>query len=114
VSGQHELDGDLSLRLVLPQEVLDGIVDAAAARIRAELDECEPGGAWPPWMDVATASRYLDVSEERLRKLIQRREVPFYQEAPRCRVLLKRTELDEWMSSFRQSASTPACRGRFN
>lgn len=54
------------------------------------------------WMNVDSAARYLDVSPQRLRKLQARREVPYYQEAPGCRVLFRRTELDQWMSQHHQ------------
>jgi excisionase family DNA binding protein len=53
-------------------------------------------------MNTSTAARYLDVSPERVRKLQARREIPFAQEAPGCRVSFSRRELDAWMRTFRQ------------
>jgi len=48
-------------------------------------------------MNVATCARYLDVSPERVRKLVATRRIPYSQEAPGCRVFFRRSELDEWM-----------------
>lgn len=90
------------LSLDIPARTLDVIVDAAAARTLERIAAEQEAEPWPEWLSVETAARYLDVSPERLRKLQARREVPFYQEAPGCRVLFRRRELDEWMAAFRQ------------
>jgi excisionase family DNA binding protein len=75
--------------------------DTALTAIAAALDsnhrdDPEPS---PEWMNVNTAARYLDVSTERVRKLVARREIPFTQEAPGCRVFFSRSDLDAWMRS---------------
>ena len=44
-------------------------------------------------MNVETAARYLDVPEERVRKLKDRRVIPYYQDGPGCRVFFRRAEL---------------------
>jgi excisionase family DNA binding protein len=91
--------------IALPPELLEQVVDAVAARVLERLEsQLSPGRAWPEWMNVETAANYLDVSPERLRKLQARREVPFHQEAPGCRVLYGRSDLDQWMNSFRHPA----------
>jgi excisionase family DNA binding protein len=59
---------------------------------------------WPGWMSVDTASRYLDCPVERVRKLVARREIPFAQEGPGCRIFFNRSDLDRWMSGFQQAA----------
>jgi excisionase family DNA binding protein len=66
------------------------------------------GEQWPQWMSVETASRYLDVPPERLRKLKERREIPFHQEGVGCRVFFARRDLDEWMHEFRHEARRDA------
>jgi excisionase family DNA binding protein len=71
--------------------------DELLADLRAERD----AAAWPEWMSVDTAARYLDVSPERLRKLQARRQIPYHQEDVGCRVLFRRTDLDSWMNTFR-------------
>jgi excisionase family DNA binding protein len=55
-------------------------------------------------MAIETAARYLDVSPQRLRKQVAHRQIPFHQEDKGCRVLFRRSELDDWMSSFRVPA----------
>lgn len=77
---------------------LDG---AALAAIAAALPA--PTEAWPEWMSVQTAARYLDISPERLSKLKQRGTIPHHQEGGRgCRVFFKRVDLDAWMETLRR------------
>jgi excisionase family DNA binding protein len=77
---------------------LERIKTELLEQLRAELRaEREP---WPAWMSVATAARYLDCSEERLRKLVARQEIPFSQEAVGCRISFSRIDLDAWMASL--------------
>jgi excisionase family DNA binding protein len=89
--------------ITVPAEAIEVIVEMTVERVRAELGD-RGDEAWPEWMSVPTAARYLDISEERLRKLIGRRQVPFYQEGPGCRISFCRSELDEWMQRFRREA----------
>jgi excisionase family DNA binding protein len=56
---------------------------------------------WPEWMDAFKAADYLGVSVERVRKLKDRGAIPAYQEAPRCRVLFRRRDLDASMEALR-------------
>lgn len=86
---------------------LTPIVESLREHLRGDLLR-ELGGdrdhaKWPEWMSVETAANYLDVTVERVRKLKDRREIPYYQEAPGCRVFFRRSELDEWMSGFRRA-----------
>lgn len=60
---------------------------------------------WPEWMSVETASRYLDVSPERVRKLAARGAIPSYSEGRGCRRFFKRSELDECMGGLRESGN---------
>ena len=69
------------------------LAEEVRAQVRAEVE----AAAWPGWMSVETAARYLDCPPERVRKLIARRSIPFSQEAPGCRIFLSRTDLDRWM-----------------
>ena len=92
----------------IPPELLEQVVELVVARVLNEQAGCEGGRAWPEWMSVETAAAYLDGSPERLRKLQARRRVPYYQDAPGCRVLFRRSELDAWMSSSRQPARRPS------
>jgi excisionase family DNA binding protein len=73
----------------LREELLDEIRE----QVRTEIE----AAAWPEWMSIETAARYLDCPSERVRKLIARRAIPFSQEAPGCRIFLSRSDLDTWM-----------------
>jgi len=68
-----------------------------------ELDGRTPPSDQPEFMSIDTAAKYLDVSPERLRKLQARRRIPYYQEGIGCRVLFRRTDLDQWMATFRNA-----------
>jgi hypothetical protein len=87
----------VELRLLLDDDQLAAI----AALVPVPEPTAEP---WPEWMSAETAARYLDVSVERVRKLQGRREIPYYQEGPNCRVFFHRPELDECMRRFRVDA----------
>jgi excisionase family DNA binding protein len=100
--GQGTIVNDILV--AVPTEVLQAVASAAAEQVLAVIAAVPPGDLWPEWMAVETAARYLDISPERLRKLQARREVPFYQEGPRCRVLFRRRDLDDWMASFQVTA----------
>jgi len=45
------------------------------------------------------------MSEDRIRKLVARREIPYCQEAPGCRIFFSRADLDESLASFRHPAA---------
>jgi excisionase family DNA binding protein len=81
------------------EQVKAELRDELLAELRAERDN-----GWPEWMSVETAARYLDVPPERVRKLKDRREIPFHQEGVGCRVFFARRDLDEWMREFRHEA----------
>jgi excisionase family DNA binding protein len=92
----------------IPAAVVDDLVAAVAERVLDTLTLPDHAAPWPEWMSVESAARYMDVSPERLRKLVARREVPFHQEGRRCRVLFRRRDLDEWLNSLRQPANGSA------
>ena len=92
------MDADV-LTLTLPSSALAAIAEMAAELV---LERVAPNySGWPEWLSVETAARYLDCSEERVRKLVARRAVPFYQEAPGCRVFFNRDEVDQAMRALR-------------
>lgn len=78
--------------------------DELLAELRLEAG----GSAWPGWLSVETAARYLDIPVGRLRKLVARRQIPFAQEGVGCRLSFARRDLDSWMHSFQND---PAARG---
>jgi excisionase family DNA binding protein len=87
----------VELRLVLDDGQLAAIRDALPP-----VDAAPAVEPWPEWMNAQTASGYLDITVERLRKLKERGRIPFYQEGPGCRVFFKRTDLDAWMEKHRR------------
>ena len=78
-----------------PVELDQAALDAIAAALPAPTD------SWPDHMGVEMAARYLDLSPEALRKLVQRRKVPYSQEGPKCRLSFERRALDAWMRDQR-------------
>lgn len=99
VLGADELS---AIEVSVPDSVVEEIIDAVTQRVLDALALKEQADHWPKWMSVDTAARYLDVSPERVRKLVARRELPFHQEGRGCRVLFSRSDLDDWMADFRQ------------
>jgi len=87
---------------------LDRLRDELREELLIELRQELASARWPEWMAVETAARYLDVSPERLRKLIARRAVPYCQAGRGCRVLFARRDLDEWMEGQRKPAEEGA------
>jgi excisionase family DNA binding protein len=91
----------MTLALAIPDDAVAEIVERVAALV-VERMQVE-SHSWPEWMSVETAARYLDVSPERLRKLQARRQLPYHQEGPGCRVFFRQKELDAAMSEHLQS-----------
>lgn len=75
---------------------LDAVAHRIAELVTVSLRDALQGEA-SPWLDVGTAAGHLGCSEERLRKLVQRRAVPFHQERPGARIFFNRSELDQWL-----------------
>ena len=95
---------DQQLSLTISDALVEALAAAVSDRLVSVLGTAGTAGVgerWPEWMAIETAARYLDVSPHRLRKLVSRREIPFHQEDKGCRVLFRRGDLDDWMSSFR-------------
>ena len=78
----------------VPEALIDQVAEVVLSRMASVQ-------SWPEWMSVETAARYLDVPVERIRKLKDRGALPFYQEAPGCRVFFRRSELDKAMEVTR-------------
>jgi hypothetical protein len=97
VSDPRELLGP-----VLAEAVAALVAEGVAAAV-AEMPRSEP---WPEYMDVRTASRYLGVSEERVRKLQAAGKLDFCQEAPGHRVTYPRVALDALMAAWRVEATS--------
>lgn len=70
------------------------IVELHQAHTTAAVQPAEQS----PWMNVATAARYLDWPRQRLYKLTASGAIPHYKHDGR--LLFHRGELDTWLSSF--------------
>jgi excisionase family DNA binding protein len=91
------------ITIALPAEALDQIIEAVTERVLATLT-ARDDEQWPRWMNVETAARYIDASPQRIRKLVARREIPYSQQAPGCRVHFDRHAIDDWLTA---TATTP-------
>jgi excisionase family DNA binding protein len=89
-----------ALALTVPAALVEALAAAVSERILARLHTTTAAESWPEWMAIETAARYLDVSPQRLRKLVAQRRIPYHQEDKGCRILFRRRDLDDWMSSF--------------
>jgi excisionase family DNA binding protein len=95
-----EVDG-VAVQVILDDKALKTIIEAVEERVLAHLADRNQGDGWPEWMSVETAARYLDCSEERVRKLVANNRLPSYSEGRGCRRFLNRSELDEAMKRLR-------------
>ena len=91
---------DGSVTVSVPPELIELVAIRAAELVVQQL-AARDDGQWPAWMSIETAARYLDSPVQRLRKLVARREIPYSQEAPGCRVFFARADLDQWMAARR-------------
>jgi excisionase family DNA binding protein len=95
------------LTITLPADLVDALATEVSDRILQRLVNQPGHEPWPEWMAIDTAARYLDVSPQRLRKQVARREIPYHQEDKGCRILFRRTDLDDWMAGFYVPARAP-------
>ena len=85
--------------------LLAAVIEQLRTELRDDLrrdlqHELQAAAAWPEWMSIETAARYLDMPVHRIRKLIVRRAIPYIQEGPGCRIFFSRHQLDGWMRSW--------------
>lgn len=95
----------VELRLLIQGEQVSALA-ALVAELLHTQGQPSATDTWPEWMNVDTAASYLDCTPERVRKLVARREIPYHQEAPRCRIFFRRQELDTWMAASRRGPMT--------
>jgi excisionase family DNA binding protein len=91
----------IELRLVLDDDQIHEIALAVADILRADL---APTTNTAEHFTVTDAANYLGITVGRLRKLIARRQIPIHQEAPGCRIVPARTDLDHYLANRRQEA----------
>ena len=54
-----------------------------------------------PWLDVKHGAAYIGASPNALRKAADRRELPFAQDAPGCKMWFRRSALDAYRMGHR-------------
>lgn len=69
------------------------VVRAAREGARLALGECETPS---PWIGVKSAAVYLDTTEDAIRSLVKRRQLPHHR-TPQGRLLFRREELDGYV-----------------
>jgi excisionase family DNA binding protein len=81
----------------------DEQIDAMAQRVAEIVLErtAADRGDQPEYMSVKDAATYLGCTDGRVRKLVERRQIPFTQDGPGCPVFLARCDLDRWMDDHR-------------
>jgi excisionase family DNA binding protein len=88
-----------SLTLDLPDAALTRLAASLADALGASINQ-QPDAS--RWLDVQGAADYLSMTSEAVRKLAQRRQIPFYQPQGRgSRYLFRREELDAWVEQGR-------------
>jgi len=91
------------ITIEIPAELVESIA-RRAAEIAAERSSNRADG-WAEWMNVETAACYMDVSVERVRKLIARKALPSYSEGKGCRRFLRRSEIDACLAELREGGA---------
>jgi hypothetical protein len=92
----------------LDEDTLDALADRLASRLARRL-------ASPPapdgWIDAKGAASYLSMSRHAVHKLTAARAIPFEQDAPRCKLWFKRSDLDAWRRGSDSQAAKALPRG---
>ena len=95
---------------VVLQTFVDALAEAVADRV-AELIGTPPATerdrTEPTWLDAHRAADHLGLHVDTVRRLAARREIPFEQDGPGCRLWFKRDELDAWRSRGGRGSSRP-------
>lgn len=90
----------MTVTLVLPEAVIDQIVERAAERAAARVEGQQE--AFRPWLTAREAAEYLRISRSQIHKLV--RLGPVISTQYSGKLMLRRDELDGWLcASERQS-----------
>lgn len=94
----------LTLTLLLDDEQMEVIVRAAAEMVltRTLRESATSGSAW---LDSRAAAQYLGMTRNALHKLTARRQIPFEQDGPGCKLWFQRTRLDRWRAGGSDSVA---------
>ena len=103
----------MSLGAALIDALTEDDLEVLASRLRPFITPSDPDSRpRATWLTTKQAASHLGLSVHALHKLTARREIPFEQDGPGCRLWFEAAELDRWR---RGQISTPAAaRRRFH
>lgn len=87
----------MSVTFDLPPQTIEQI----AQRVAEILSESASTDRADRWLDARSAAEHLGCSTGRIYKLVERREIPFVQDGPGCKLSFSRRALDQWMEDRR-------------
>lgn len=70
------------------------------------IDEVSISTQLDPWLSLRAAAAYTDLSIRTLRKRLTDRDHPLPCSRPGGKILLRRSELDRWITKFRQAGNS--------
>jgi excisionase family DNA binding protein len=88
-------------RLELPDDLLERYGQRLAEMVADRLADQANS---TPWLSVGQAAEHLGITEQAIRSLLKRGDIPAYR--PNGRVFLDRAELDSWVRSGREAHQT--------
>lgn len=80
------------------QSLVAHLDDEALAAIAAAIGRDQPA---TPWLTIKAASEYLGLTEHAIRKLVDRGKIAKHQHIERGRIMLRRHDLDDYLSGMR-------------
>ena len=92
----------MNVTVTLPPETLDALA-VRVAEILAVRTAADQVVRPNEYLSVKDAAFYLGCTEGRVRKLVERRQIPFVQDGLGCRISFAVRDLDQWMEQRRVS-----------
>ncbi len=83
----------MELAVSLPDDVIEVVAQRAASLMSEELQLQRSA-----WLDTRGAAEWLSTTEDAVRGLVRRRQIPVHR-TPNGRLLFDRRELDTWVRS---------------
>jgi excisionase family DNA binding protein len=76
-------------------DLLAQLADLVAAKVIDRLARQEDGSA-DEWLDTRSASEYLEIHRDSIRRLAAERVIPAEQAGAGCKLFFRRSDLDAW------------------
>jgi excisionase family DNA binding protein len=95
-----------------PDSALDSLISTLSATLLTVIREsvaqvvadAVPTTSVSPWLNTKAAAEYLCTTEQAIRALVKRGEIPVHR-SPNARLLFRRNELDEWITTSTQGGN---------